>query len=346
MAKQPAMELAPFYSRFVVSSSNRPNSHPQTNSEEAEEYKHLEYYLASLPYAKFTNLGSKSPARIAAWNLTSRRHPIQSEGIVTYTPRGVVDRGSIKQGKEYSGVFIMTSLFKSGREWIKKTGTAFAVSKFHVLTSAHLMFDLKLGPAKSAFLSPDERQGRYGDRGKRCVAVACHVNYIKTLERKGGWTKNDFCMVAVEEPFDSGVRIPRCHNGPGPSYDEDGLIIGFPKDMPEISPGKRLISSTGSVYCREKNGVLLMQHKINTVEGNSGSPVIVNSLVVGIHSGFIKAKGYNEAAAVNRNGNTVEDFSAVLRYMRAQHARFRQDVGVLGKARGVTHPGEVLTLFG
>ncbi|KAK5630243.1 hypothetical protein RRF57_005960 [Xylaria bambusicola] len=312
-----------------------------------EEYS-IHQYLASLPDAEFTGLGSESAARIAAWSLTSGMLPVQCEGIegiVTCTPRHVVDRELIRQGKEYSGVFTITSHFKGGKRSFKKTGTAFAVNKFHVLTSAHLMFDLKLGPAKSAFLLPDERQGRYWDRGMPCVAVACHANHIKIPEQKGRRAENDFCMLAVADAFNSGVRIFKCHNEPSSFDYKDGLIVGFPKDMPDNSPGKHLISSKGSMCCSEKDDVLSINHMINTEEGNSGSPIIINNLVVGVHSRFLAAKGCNAAAPVNRNGNRIDDFSAALCYMRGQPAEFHQGGRVLESARGVTHPGDVLTLF-
>lgn len=148
-------------------------------------------------------------------------------------------------------------------------GTAFAIGKFHALTSAHLMWHRKLGPAKRAVLIPDKRQYRNTERIKSCVAVACHVSPIKSLDRHERYANNDFCMVALAEPF-SGVRHLPCHPEPGPFSDEGGEIAGFPKDMPDNFAGEHLILSEGLVSCHERDSVLSIKHKINTVEGTRG----------------------------------------------------------------------------
>ncbi|KAI0870656.1 hypothetical protein GGS24DRAFT_510662 [Hypoxylon argillaceum] len=229
----------------------------------------------------------------------------------------------IGQGKTYSGIFKLESHFElpNGGEYRIK-GTAFAVSKFHALTSAHLMWHRKLGPAKWAVLIPDKRQHRSAERVKNCVAVACHANLIKSLEGKEQYAKKPSAFV-----------------------DEEGLIIGFPIDMPDNNPGEHLILSTGLVSCTEENGVLSIEHRINTVEGNSGSPVIVSGKVVGIHSMFLEDQERNAAAPVNRNGNNIEEFMGVLRYRRGQHPKLPEGVEELGEATGVTHPRRVLSLL-
>lgn len=129
------------------------------------------------------------------------------------------------------------------------------------------MWHRKLGPAKWAVLIPDKRQHRSAERVKNCVAVACHASPIKSLKGQEQYAKNDFCMVALAEAFDPGVRILQYHPEPSAFSDEEGLIIGFPKDMPEKNPGEHLILSTGLVSCTEENGVLSIEHRINTVEG-------------------------------------------------------------------------------
>ncbi|KAJ3579552.1 hypothetical protein NPX13_g1012 [Xylaria arbuscula] len=328
----------------LVPGASKSHCHAQLYTEGEDGYD-IDKYLASLVDAKFSGLGNR--ARIACWDLSPPISLLPYEGIVTKAPlRGVVDRESIRQGKECSGIFVIESYFElpNGQTFIMK-GTAFAVSPFHALTSAHLVWHRKLGPAKWVVLVPDERQRRYIDRVKTCVAIACHANLITSPDEQARKADNDIAMLALAEPFDSGLRFLKCHQKPGPSFDEDGLVIGFPKDMPDYSAGKRLIWSRGWVSCERRNGVMSIEHKVNTVEGNSGSPVIVNDRVVGVHSMHLVDKRRNAAAPINRNGNNVDGFRGILRYIRGQHPKLPEGIQSLGKAKGDTHPGRELRLF-
>ncbi|KAI0968720.1 hypothetical protein F4678DRAFT_442576 [Xylaria arbuscula] len=202
---------------------------------------------------------------------------------------------------------------------------------FHVLTAAHNLWDPKLGPAKMAVLYLDDRVAQDGKPFNMCLTVAINADWIKRYS-----VENDFCMVAVEQPFNSGVRLLRCLPEPGPSCAENGMVLGFSYDLPFNAPSKHLIRCEGPVTYRESEAILIIEHRINTVGGNSGSPLIVDDQFVGVHSTFIRDQKINMAAPVNRNGNSVEHFSGVLRYMRGQISKLPGEIEDLGRATCVT----------
>ncbi|RWA05095.1 hypothetical protein EKO27_g10008 [Xylaria grammica] len=274
--------------------------------------------------------------RILAWNLVTTTSPIQLEGIINRSPRNVVEHQLIKQGNKYSGIFKIVSLFEGPNGTTYEIqGTAFAVTRSHVLTSAHNMWDRKLGPAKRAALFLDEREDKHAQYIKTCVAVASHAKWVDVQH-----TENDFCMVAIAKPFDPEVCILQCHPGPRPSGVEKGTVVGFPFDLPETAPGKHLILSEGTVACHVSLAGVMIEHEVDTVGGNSGSPVVVDGQVVGVHSAFMHHENKNRAAPVNQNGNNVDELISVLSYMGDSDAGLPVEITYISEARGVRVFGE------
>ncbi|KAI1313224.1 hypothetical protein F5Y03DRAFT_338447 [Xylaria venustula] len=301
---------------------------------QGEEGNHVGKDLASLANLQYEGLDSNKRVRIVTFNLAPKGSRVQREGLVTRAPREVVDHELVKPGRQHSGNFRIVSFFEHPtRGSCVMYGTAFAVTKFHILTVGHNLWDPKLGPAKRAVLYLDDREARDGKHFNTCVTVALNADWVRRYR-----AENDFCMVAVAEPFNSSVRILRCHPQPGPSCSGNGIIIGFPYDLPFNAPGKHLIQSEGSVSYRQSKALLILEHWINTQGGNSGSPVIVNDRVVGVHSTFICGLGEktNRAAPVNSNGNNVDHFSTLLRYMRGQLSKLPEEIEDLGEITCVT----------
>ncbi|KAI1428124.1 hypothetical protein F5Y12DRAFT_790696 [Xylaria sp. FL1777] len=265
-------------------------------------------------HAQFPILDLDDRLQVVAWHLSTTTSGDQVEGFVNMPPlRELVDDQLINLGKEHSGIFRIIATFQDG--W-KTQGTAFAIGKYHAMTAAHLLWNLARGAARMVTLYPDARF-------------------------RGDQVDNDFCVLAVAKPFEAGVRIRRCHPNPGSSCAENGTIIGFPSDISR----RRLILSKGLVEYHELEDVLKIEHKIDTVKGSSGSPVIVDSLVVGVHSRCIDA-WKNAATPVNRNDNDVEYFRNVLRYMRGTLPRKQlKIVNYLGEVEDVAHLWR-LYLFG
>ncbi|GAW17546.1 hypothetical protein ANO14919_070040 [Xylariales sp. No.14919] len=273
---------------------------------------------------------------ILAWNLATATSPVQLEGIINRSPRTVVEHELIKQGNKYSGIFKIISLFEGpDGAMYEIQGTAFAVTRSHVLTSAHNMWDRKLGPAKMAALFLDKREDKHPQYIKTCVAVASHAKWVEVQH-----TENDFCMVAIAKPFGPEVCILRCHPGLRPLGVEKATVVGFPSDLPEIAPGKHLILSEGTVACHVSLAGVMIEHEVDTVEGNSGSPIIVDGRVVGVHSAFMHHENKNRAAPVNQNGNNVDEFISVLNCMGGRSEGLHEGIAYIDEVKGVCIFGE------
>ncbi|RWA06078.1 hypothetical protein EKO27_g9027 [Xylaria grammica] len=333
----------------VVSDSDQPHYNVCTSCDEEGCYR--EEDLERLPVAKFPNLDQNGKARIVAWDLGEEISTHHETIIDKSSPRNVVRDRWIKRGGKYSGILRIRSTFRTpDGGTISFWGTAFAINYFHAVTSAHLLWHPKLGPAIKAALYLDEREYRKDrrDRARACIAVVCHATAIKSLMLQEQRAETDFCIVSLAERFELGIRPLTLRNRPSPSCRENGMIIGFPHDMPFESPSHQLIDSQGIVSYHENNGVLSIEHMINTTKGNSGSPVMVGKLVVGVHHGSKKNPKRNAAAAINRNGNDVEKFSEVLKYMTnqsCQNQKLPEGIGEVGKLTGLTYPDQEIWCF-
>ncbi|KAF2972794.1 hypothetical protein GQX73_g804 [Xylaria multiplex] len=266
-----------------------------------EEGGHVDRLLADLPDIEFEGPDSHR-MRIVAWSLAEANSLTRHEGVITKLPRKVVKREFTTRGCKYSGIFKIVSEFEGpDKSRYRAQGTAFAVNKSHVLTAAHNMWHPKLGPAKNATLFPDARAGMWAQYARKCIAAATSPNWVQVRQ-----VEHDFCMVAVAEPFGPEVHILPCHPSPGPSHVKDGIILGFPLDLPCDAPGRHLIQCKGELsYHVDRDGIAI-EHDINTKKGNSGGPVITSGQVVGIHTSFIHCERKNRAIVINRNGNNVD----------------------------------------
>ncbi|KAI0410298.1 hypothetical protein F5X98DRAFT_386553 [Xylaria grammica] len=287
-----------------------------------------------LPYSK---------ARVVSWMLADpAAPPIQLEGIITSKERELVEEELVRKGKKYSGIFRITSTFKGpeGREF-NISGTAFAIGKSYAATSGHLVWDQELGPAKSVVLYGDERSDGIAIGGKKCVAAACHVDWAKSYR-----VENDFCVVSVAEPFSAGVctyRVRRLAEEPS-SF--DGVIIGFPSDLPADYPGKRLIKCNDIVESYGKGALFKVKHEVNTFVGNSGSPVFSGEEVSAIHSRYIDESKKNYATPIDRNGNMIDQFQGVLRYTKDKCSALLHGASYLGVAKHTGYHTQEILVFG
>ncbi|KAI0858463.1 hypothetical protein F4860DRAFT_486301 [Xylaria cubensis] len=261
--------------------------------------------------------------KIGSWCLPKQTNPIIQEGVITLVPRVVVEPESVCPGKEFSGVLRIVSTFKGPDGSWKCEGTAFAVGKFHVLTAGHMMWHQKLGPAQSAVLYTDTRSGTITE-GIECVAVAVHAEWIKCYQ-----PENDFCMIAIAQGFNSGIRLLQL--GVAPSYPNVGRLLGFPSDLSVTSRGNELIECQGPVRSRENNAGIILIHKVNTSGGSSGSPFFVEGKVVAVHSSFNRNKMENYAVPIGQNGNNVAQFQNVLRYMTCRGLKLSDAALYLGE---------------
>ncbi|KAI0528421.1 hypothetical protein GGR58DRAFT_496078 [Xylaria digitata] len=278
--------------------------------------------LKELPLVKFPSK-TFPEMDIASWKLSNSASS-RYEGDITEEPRDVVDAELVQLGNKHSGIFRLISTFDgpNGKP-IKKKGTAFAIGKFHWLTSGHIMWDEQLGPAKKAVLRGDVRsQGN--TRDIECTAAAVHARWIKFHQ-----LENDFCMLATAEGLYSGVYP--LYFGAAPSCPREGTIIGFPSDLPTISPGSQLIECRGCVrFRRSKDGDIFI-HMINTNHGSSGSPLcIIGGKVSAVHSSFNSEEMENYAVPINLNGNDVLQFQGVLRLMVYKNLKHAEGVRRLG----------------
>ncbi|KAI0449590.1 hypothetical protein F5B21DRAFT_519980 [Xylaria acuta] len=268
--------------------------------------------LCSLPDARLPP--SFYPGmQIGAWKLHKETPSIQHEGVVTREPRVVVKDKLTQPGNKYSGILKLITTFQGPNNavWTME-GTAFYIGDSLATTAAHLTFHPKLGPAKRAFLYPDERSGA-NVGGIACIAIAVHAKWMKCHQRE-----NDFCIVTIAEGSDLGIRPLPFVDLPANPHRYRGKVIGFPSDLPVASQGFQLIECQGSVSIKKARTVVMIEHKVNTAAGSSGSPLFdpSNTNVVGIHCLFDREANQNYAVPINQNGNDVPQFKAVLRFMR------------------------------
>ncbi|KAI0861739.1 trypsin-like cysteine/serine peptidase domain-containing protein [Xylaria cubensis] len=299
---------------------------------QTQPYPVNEHPLDGLPLEKFP---SELFARmqVGYWVLQQQQATsIQLEGFVNdEEPRNVVKDELIKPGKVFSGIFRIIATFQGpdNKIW-KMKGTAFAVSEDLALTSAHVMWHEKLGPAKMAALCVDERL-EFDDAQSHitCNAVAMHARWMKFHQRE-----HDFCMVSMAQPFNSGV-LPLRLELASKTLPCKGKVVGFPLDFPVTSSkGSQLIECQGSAkLCRTKAGNnILIKHKVNTAGGNSGSPLYdTRGNVVGVHCSFVGAEGANYAVPINMNGNNVSQFEGILRHMRDPRVKLPDTTSELGE---------------
>ena len=130
------------------------------------------------------------------------------------------------------------------------------------MTAGHLLWDPERGPAIMVTLRPDERVRQYSQQVRRCVAAACHANWVVGFQ-----TGNDFGVVAVGEPFNAGVRLRSCHPNPGSSCAKNGVIIGYPSEISLSCGGRRLILTKGVIEYHESETTSKLEHEIDTEEG-------------------------------------------------------------------------------
>ncbi|KAJ2981096.1 hypothetical protein NUW58_g6774 [Xylaria curta] len=162
-----------------------------------------------------------------------------------------------------------------------RTGTAFAFNEYYALTALHNTWDMKLGPAKTIVLIPDQRLDVELRPTMNCVAAAGRVEWIRSQK-----SEHDFCMVAVAKPFDLGVRLFPI--GDVPLSRHTGEVIGYAYDLPSDFEGQRLIRCKGKVWSRRTAAGVLVEHKVNTVKVNSGSLVLINKKFVGVYVLFVR----------------------------------------------------------
>ncbi|KAI1735384.1 hypothetical protein F4680DRAFT_435712 [Xylaria scruposa] len=265
--------------------------------------------------------------QVGSWTLLPQQTTrIQPEGVVSQEQRYVIEDELIQPGNVYSGIFKIISTFEGpdNKAW-RMEGTAFAVDRFHALTSAHLMWHPKLGPARTAVLCPDERSKTYDVRNHiTCIAVAVHAKWMSSHQ-----PENDFCMVAFAQALDPGVRPLRVELAPNFSF--EGEVVGFPLDLPAASKGSQLIVCHGPAETYENEDGVMIRHKVNTAGGSSGSPLYTTSeKVVAVHCSFDSYEMENYAVPINLNGNDVAQFEGVLRHMRDQWLKLPNTTLCLG----------------
>ncbi|KAK5629119.1 hypothetical protein RRF57_004834 [Xylaria bambusicola] len=216
-----------------------------------------------------------------------------------------------------------------------KWGTAFVINKFHVLTSAHLMWSPEYGFATMATLHPDIREDPNGNQRMACVTAAFSVKYIDEP-----WAVNNLCVIAVAKHFDVGMPILQYHRKPKSLDTAIGKIIGYPSDMPLLHEGQKAVSSEGRLKYRKRYGANIVEHKINTRKGSSGSPVMVDGRVIAVHSGFDRGRKVNLATPIEHS----RPISKVVFYMRNQRL-LPKGVKDKGEVKGLTYPGQEMRLF-
>ncbi|KAI0550696.1 hypothetical protein F4679DRAFT_542218 [Xylaria curta] len=282
--------------------------------------------------------------QVGSWTLLREQTVrIQHEGVVSQERRDVVKNELIQPGNVYSGVLKIISTFQGpdNRVW-RMEGTAFAVDEFHALTSAHMMWHSKLGPAKTAVLCPDERSKTYDAQSRiKCIAVAVHAKWMSSHQ-----PENDFCMVAMAEVFGPGVRPLRAELVPN-LLSFEGEVVGFPLDMPATSKGSRLIVCHGPAEFYQNEAGVMIRHKVNTAGGSSGSPLYTTSKkVVAVHCLFDSNEMKNYAVPINLNGNDVSQFEGVLRHMRDRRLKLPNTTLGLGAATHEIYRKQKVFAFG
>ncbi|GAW23833.1 hypothetical protein ANO14919_134100 [Xylariales sp. No.14919] len=331
-------------SRRILTSAHSPTvNSPASGDDDLWEGRGVAEYLGSLHDVGFPDL-PYSKVRVVSWKLANPAvPPTQLEGIITSKERELVEEELVGKGKKYSGIFRITSTFKGpkGREFTIG-GTAFAIGKSYAATSAHLVWNQKLGPAKSVVLHGDERSDGIAIGGKKCVAAACHVEWAKSYR-----VENDFCVVSVAEPFSAGVYTYRVRRLAEEPSSFDGVVIGFPSDLPADYPGKRLIKCSDIVESSGTGTLFRVKHKVNTfVAGNSGSPVFSGEEVFAIHSRYIDESKKNYATPIDRNGNMIDQFRGVLSYTKDKCSALLQGASYLGAAKHTGYHTQEILVFG
>ncbi|RWA05350.1 hypothetical protein EKO27_g9752 [Xylaria grammica] len=325
--------------RRTLASTHSPTiDSPAPGGDDLWERCRVTNYVGSLSNVGFPGLAHPN-VRIVAWRLVEPTAPIQREGIITSEERELVGRNQLEKENR---IFRITSAFK-GPEGLKYiSGTAFAIGKFYAATSGHLVCDQTLGPAISVVLHGDQRSDGIAIGGKKCVAATCSIEWIKSYR-----IENDVCVVSVAEPFSAGVHTYRVTKLAEESPSINGVVIGFPVDLPVDHPGKQLIKCSGTAKGYEEEAIFRVKHEVNTLQaGNSGSPVFSGEEVVAIHSAYIDGLGKNYAAPIDRNGNMIDQFRGVLNHMKYRRAALPRGILYLGAAKHGGYRTQGVLVFG
>ncbi|KAI3317397.1 trypsin-like cysteine/serine peptidase domain-containing protein [Xylariaceae sp. AK1471] len=300
--------------------------------------------IKQLPKLGSSQNDPTSVVEIVAWHPEIEYFPLRREAILTSEPREVVDSSDVMPGAKFSGIFKIVSIFQGpNNRRFRAQGTAFAISDFDALTSAHNMWHPKLGPAIRVELFMDQRIDTDSTEARKCIAVAVHAKWI--ISRSA---VNDFSIVTVEKPFGGEVRIHPYKTTPETLKPIKGFALGFPYDFPETARGKFLCMSRGLVSYYDGKASSMVEHKVNTESGNSGGPVFISGgFVIGVHSGCNMSRG---RPALSSSVSTDEqvpssepsrhrshmrttnraDGNKGIREGRSNHRRQKSDSGLLG----------------
>ncbi|GAP92033.1 hypothetical protein SAMD00023353_6100470 [Rosellinia necatrix] len=288
-----------------------------------------EFSLVKIPKNVFDT------ANIVSWTLAS---DIKYEGILTPRSRDIVQLQCIQPGGRFTAIFKVVSTFQGpdGIIW-EAQGTAFFINEFLALTAGHNIWHRNLGAAIEVTLHADERS-TINAPGIACVAVAVHARWAGFYQHE-----NDFAMIAIGEPLNSDVCPVKL--GIDTKLPCMGEIIGFPCDLPAEAEGSQLIICQDKVTAHTANVSGVIKHEINTVGGNSGSPLLIGGKAIAVHTMFSERERTNYAVPINRNGNDVPQFVDVLEYMTKKAGARPNRVSLLGQTILDTHSNQILYGF-
>ncbi|KAF9741765.1 glutamyl endopeptidase [Paraphaeosphaeria minitans] len=207
---------------------------------------------------------------------------------VTRTPVDVTDIQD-KHGKYRAIVKLFLRYQNSGKEeW--SIGTGWLISEDRVVTAGHCAFnsDPNGGPLAEAKVY-------IGYRGRKAltapgVEMRTVTSVVTTSEFVGGQRQRDMAIMELNEPFND--VIPLSYQSTPASGIAKLGVVGFPGDIlgDDKEPGGRMYEMfLDTPWDLGTAGYNMLEYKIDTFGGNSGSPVLISTndgkyAAIGIHT--------------------------------------------------------------
>ncbi|CZR69801.1 uncharacterized protein PAC_19701 [Phialocephala subalpina] len=228
-----------------------------------------------------------------------------AEAILGKNTRDAVPSREVAPYGDYRSIVKIRATFPNGKTL---GGSAVVIIGHTVLTACHNIYNEEHGgPAQIITViagmdgtsgSPEVQHGKY--------AVA-HYSWCAN-----GAVKNDLGLVRLEKPFTT-LEPKEYHQN---LYSEKEKVYGYSGDIPVFAKGTQLYVSLSLATYHPLDTAGSVEHEADTFNGNSGGPILgEDGKVFAIHRGSGRngsGKKINQAVAINREGNDVADFVAVL----------------------------------
>lgn len=248
-------------------------------------------------------------------SISRARDPVSTEAVVNnFDGRvKVPDEHFNNRSGKYRAIVKLFILYEQQQLLLKDNeaawpiATGWLVAKDLVVTAGHCAFDHSHGLGRAvkvrAYIGYQGYQNLGNAEGRWGTAIATNPEWCEQL----GAEPRDISFIKLQSPF---VEVDNCFHWTQTPFAQNSAdlgVVGYPGDiMDDGERGARMYEMFASTdYRLEDADDHMLQYKIDTYGGNSGSPVFNNrwSLVaIGVH--VLGGQSYNSASVFDgRWGN-------------------------------------------